>query len=148
MPDSIAVDVRVSALVSFYESLQPNTLAMLGTLYADDARFKDPFNDVVGVAAINEIFRHMFASVDQPQFTVDTAFSQGDNAFLAWQFTFRWSGKPESRVIVRGASHLLFNEQGKVSLHRDYWDAAEELYEKMPVLGALMRWVKKPLRAS
>jgi len=27
--------------------------------------------------------------------------------------------------------------------HRDYWDAAEELYEKLPVIGALMRWLKK-----
>ena len=148
MPDSIAVDARVSALVSFYESLQPNTLALLNTLYAHDAHFKDPFNDVVGVVAINGIFCHMFASVDQPQFRVDTAFSQGDHAFLAWQFTFQWSGKPKSRVLVRGASHLVFNAQGKVCLHRDYWDAAEELYEKLPVLGSVMRWIKKRLRAS
>ena len=27
-------------------------------------------------------------------------------------------------------------------MHRDYWDAAEELYEKLPLLGALMRWLK------
>jgi hypothetical protein len=27
-------------------------------------------------------------------------------------------------------------------MHRDYWDAAEELYEKLPVLGGLMRWLK------
>jgi hypothetical protein len=30
-----------------------------------------------------------------------------------------------------------------ITLHRDYWDAAEELYEKLPVLGGLMRWLKK-----
>jgi steroid Delta-isomerase len=30
-----------------------------------------------------------------------------------------------------------------VVFHRDYWDAAEELYEKLPVIGALMRWLKK-----
>ncbi|MFN7856697.1 MAG: nuclear transport factor 2 family protein, partial [Acidovorax sp.] len=33
--------------------------------------------------------------------------------------------------------------QGLVALHRDYWDAAEELYEKLPVVSALMRWLKK-----
>jgi steroid delta-isomerase len=27
-------------------------------------------------------------------------------------------------------------------MHRDYWDAAEELYEKLPVLGSVMRWLK------
>jgi len=44
---------------------------------------------------------------------------------------------------VRGASHLVLDEQGLVTLHRDYWDVAEELYEKLPVVGALMRWLKK-----
>jgi hypothetical protein len=33
--------------------------------------------------------------------------------------------------------------QQRISLHRDYWDAAEELYEKLPWVGALMRWLKK-----
>jgi hypothetical protein len=28
-------------------------------------------------------------------------------------------------------------------VHRDYWDAAEELYEKLPVVGSLMRWLKR-----
>ena len=28
-------------------------------------------------------------------------------------------------------------------MHRDYWDAAEELYEKLPILGGLMRWLKR-----
>jgi hypothetical protein len=38
---------------------------------------------------------------------------------------------------------VVFNEEGRVTMHRDYWDAAEELYEKLPVVGALMRWLKK-----
>jgi hypothetical protein len=29
------------------------------------------------------------------------------------------------------------------AVHRDYWDAAEELYEKLPLLGSLMRWWKR-----
>jgi hypothetical protein len=47
---------------------------------------------------------------------------------------------------VRGGSHLQFGADGRITLHRDYWDAAEELYEKLPGVGALMRWLKR--RAS
>ena len=36
-----------------------------------------------------------------------------------------------------------FDAQGRVTLHRDYWDTAEELYEKLPVLGRLMRWLRQ-----
>jgi hypothetical protein len=35
-----------------------------------------------------------------------------------------------------------------VTLHRDYWDAAEELYEKLPVVGGLMRLIKRRLATS
>ncbi len=31
----------------------------------------------------------------------------------------------------------------RIAMHRDWWDAAEELYEKLPVVGALMRWLKR-----
>ena len=41
--------------------------------------------------------------------------------------------------IWRAATH---RAQGRILLHRDYWDAAEELYEKIPLVGALMRWLK------
>ena len=44
---------------------------------------------------------------------------------------------------MRGASHLVLDPQGLIVLHRDYWDAAEELYEKLPVVGALMRWLRR-----
>jgi hypothetical protein len=30
-----------------------------------------------------------------------------------------------------------------VIFHRDYWDAAEELYEKLPVIGFVMKQLKK-----
>jgi steroid Delta-isomerase len=30
-----------------------------------------------------------------------------------------------------------------VKYHRDYWDAAGELYEQLPWVGALMRFLKK-----
>ena len=45
--------------------------------------------------------------------------------------------------MILGASQLVFDAQGRVVLHRDYWDAAEELYEKLPVVGSLMRWLKR-----
>jgi hypothetical protein len=32
-----------------------------------------------------------------------------------------------------------------VRRHRDYWDAAEELYEKLPVIGVLMRAMRSRL---
>ncbi len=46
------------------------------------------------------------------------------------------------RLSITGATHLRFADCRKILLHRDYWDAAEELYEKLPVLGSFMRWLR------
>ena len=48
---------------------------------------------------------------------------------------------------MRGASHLVLAADGRIAVHRDYWDVAEELYEKLPLLGALMRWLKRRVNA-
>ena len=67
----------------------------------------------------------------------------GDQCFLTWDFLFRMKRFSRDEQVVRGGSHLRFDAQGRVGLHRDYWDAAEELYEKLPVVGGLMRWLKR-----
>lgn len=134
----------VTRVIAFFENLSPADVATIGQLYAPQARFKDPFNDVVGVPAIQGIFAHMFDALQQPRFVVTGRLVQGQQCFLTWDFLFAFKNFDKGVTqTVRGASHLVLNEQGLVTLHRDYWDAAEELYEKLPVVGALMRWLKK-----
>jgi steroid Delta-isomerase len=140
-------DAALDAVVRFYESLTPATLPQLRHLYAEGALFKDPFNDVRGQDAIEKIFVHMFGQLAHPRFIVTTRVAQGSDAFLVWDMTFQLRSKPGEPYSIRGASHLVFTHEGKVSYHRDYWDAAEELYEKLPLLGVLMRWLKKVMQS-
>ena len=138
------MDTAVDHVVRSFETLTPESVAALNTLYASNARFKDPFNDVQGVPAIQGVFEHMFASLHEPRFVVTGRVQQGDQAFLTWDFKFRFKRfDTVTTQTVRGATHLLLDGQGQVTLHRDYWDAAEELYEKLPVVGGLMRWLKQ-----
>ncbi len=138
MPDAF------ERLVQFFEQLQPQDLPRLPALYAADARFKDPFNEVQGLAAIERIFAHMFVALDSPHFIVTERIVQDNKCFLVWDFRFRFRRfDTQSWQTVRGGTHLVFNDEGLVTLHRDYWDAAEELYEKLPVVGGLMRWLKR-----
>jgi ketosteroid isomerase-like protein len=143
MPSSITTDARVARVIAAFETLQPGDVANLGALYTEDARFKDPFNEVQGHAALQRVFSHMFVALDEPRFVVTEAIVQGDRCFLVWDFLFRfkrWTREPQA---VRGGSHLVFAPDGRIARHRDYWDAAEELYEKLPAVGALMRWLKR-----
>jgi ketosteroid isomerase-like protein len=137
-------DARVARIVALFEALTPADLARLGEFYADDARFKDPFNEVVGTLAIRRVFEHMYAALDAPRFVVRDIVAEGDQCFLTWDFLFRFKRfSAGAQQTVRGGSHLVFAGDGRIALHRDYWDAAEELYEKLPVVGTLMRWLKR-----
>ncbi len=132
-------------IVRFYESLSPESLDALSTLYADDARFEDPFNAVTGLAAIERIFRDMFERLDAPHFEITRSFGQERDAMLTWTFRFSLRGRV---MEIRGATHLVFGDDGRVVLHKDYWDAAGELYAKLPMIGSLMRWLSGRLSAA
>ncbi len=137
-------------VVAFYETISPERLPELASLYTEQAYFKDPFNEVEGSEAILAIFRHMYATTREPRFRVERALASAEapEAFLIWVFEFSLKNDPPGKTRrIRGASHLRFAEDGRVSWHRDYWDAAEELYETLPLLGGLMRWLKRRMRA-
>lgn len=137
-------DEAVQRLVDFFEHLTPGTVSGLPQIYASEARFKDPFNDVTGLHEIQRIFNHMFVALHAPRFVVLERVLQGKQCFLTWEFRFRFKRfDTDTEQVILGATHVVFNELGQVTLHRDYWDAAEELYEKLPLVGTLMRWLKQ-----
>lgn len=138
-------DVALDDLVEFYEALTPQSIPRLDDLYARDARFRDPFNDVTGTAAIERIFHHMFAQVDVPRFVVTRRLRDGEQAMLGWRFDFDTAGR---HIEVQGVSHLVLDDTGRVLSHCDYWDAAGELYAKLPGIGVLMRWLRRRLSAG
>jgi steroid delta-isomerase len=133
--------------IQFFETLSRENTRSLTELYTSDAYFKDPFNEVRGHAAIIDIFEHMFKQVDEPKFVVTSYILQSDEAFIVWDFLFRKRNKSRTEQRIRGSSHLRFGPDHRVHYHRDYWDAAEELYEKIPLLGSLMRFLKNQARS-
>jgi ketosteroid isomerase-like protein len=140
----------IADIERFFSEMTPAHLARLGEVYSADAWFKDPFNEVQGLDAVRGIFQHMYDSLNQPRFIVTTRVVQGRQCFLTWDFVFGLRGQ-STEITVRGASHLWLapgtDGRWRITRHRDYWDVAEELYEKLPLLGALMRWLKRRVNA-
>ena len=137
------MNTAVDRIVEVFQTLTPTGVETLATLYAPDARFKDPFNDVQGLAEIQRIFRHMYANLENPRFLISERIVQDTQCFLTWEFHFAFRRFKQGQAqCILGGSHLVLNPEGRITLHRDYWDEAEELYEKLPLIGSLMRWMK------
>ena len=133
--------VSLDALAGYFSSLTPGRLDELCQYYAEDAWFRDPFNEVRGLTAIRAIFEDMYRRLSDPRFRVSVQFAGNDGAVLLWEFEFALR-KGGRRHVIQGASHLRLDASGLIRFHRDYWDAAE-LYAAVPVLGLAMRWLRR-----
>jgi hypothetical protein len=90
----------------------------------------------------------MFRQVDAPRFRVEERIVADNGAVLVWTFHYRApSLAGGGDQAMRGVSHLRFDAEGMVNYHRDYWDAAEELYMKLPAVGWLMRGLRRMISA-
>ena len=69
-------------MVDFFEHIDAAAVGHLDQIYAEQAWFKDPFNEVRGIQAIRRIFGHMFIQVEKPRVAVIEAVQQGSQAFL------------------------------------------------------------------
>lgn len=134
---------RIDALLRFYETLTPDRVEDFGFYYAENAYFKDPFNEVNRLEDIREIFARMFRQVADPRFVISERAGDAGGLFLVWEMRFRMnSWKPQQVQSIRGASHLRLGDDGKVTYHRDYWDTGEELYAKLPLIGGAVRFLR------
>jgi len=123
----------------YLETLTPEVLDRLGEFVTEDVRFKDPFNDTRGVDDMARVFRHMFANVDDIRFTVNRAFSDSNRCLIAWRFEGILGNEPWT---FDGTSVLRFAPDGRVQEHVDRWDAAQAFYERLPIIGWLLRRIR------
>lgn len=129
---------------AYFEGLTPEAVRRLDTVYAPEAYFKDPFNEVRGIKEIGRIFDGMYEAMREPRFRIIETLIEADRAVLVWDFTFRvkrW--KPDVEQKIHGLSLVRFGPDGRVVYHRDYWDAAGELFAKLPLIGPVIRYLAR-----
>lgn len=126
----------------YLETLTVETLTGLSEHVTEDVRFKDPFNDVRGIDAMARVFQHMFENVQDIRFHVRCVLSDGDTCLMEWRFEGMLG---DSHWCFDGASRVTFASDGRVREHIDYWDAAANFYERLPIIGWLLARLRKRL---
>ena len=143
----MSLDLHARRYGAFFETLEPAGLQNLKDLCVPEVRFRDPFNNLTGVAAMIAVFERMYQDCEAPRFHVEHLAVEGKIAYLRWRFTAQ--AKDSRRPWhIEGVSEVHFDETGKVTAHIDHWDAAGQIYEKLPLLGALLRRIRRRLAIS
>jgi hypothetical protein len=138
---------RLRAYGEFLAAISAERVDELRTLAAPDVRFRDPFNDVQGIEPMLRVFYKMFEDARDIRFDVLHSASAGPVGYLRWEMSLRPTSRLMSGQTLRfsGVSEVRFDEQGRVALHVDHWDAGAQFYERLPLLGGLLRLIRRPL---
>jgi steroid delta-isomerase len=144
---SCDVEQAARAYGHYFETLRPDNVDRLHDLAAPDIRFVDPFNDVRGVDQVVRILRRMFEDATEVSFRMLDRACQGDRCFLRWEFCCRPRRLAKGRAWrIEGVSMVRFDAEERVVEHIDYWDAAEQFYGRLPVIGTLLRGIGRRLQ--
>ena len=65
---------------AYWEGLTREGVARIGEHYTEDAYFRDPFNEVRGLAEVRRIFEHMFETLHEPRFRIRRGDRRGRRA--------------------------------------------------------------------
>ena len=89
MTDAAAIRTAALRAKDFFEKIAPGDVARIDAIYASGAYFRDPFNEVAGIAAIARVYARMFEHLDDVR-----------TAIVA-----RWAGKARSMsvAVIRSA---------------------------------------------
>ena len=134
----------IDAYLDFFANISRARLVDLDVLTTADIHFVDPFHDVRGRAAMRRILERMFDTMIEPRFVIERSVATADIAFVSWRFSATLR-VPERAVTLIGVSELHFDPAGCVAAHIDHWDAAQQVYERVPVLGFILRRLRQRL---
>ena len=140
MNTRISLD-RVRAI---FNAMGRDSLHLVDEIYSPTVLFVDPFHRIEGRPALREYYRKMYADVQSIRFDFSGETAAADDVVLYWTMTYSHprlrGGAP---ISLEGCSRLAFGPDGKVVLHRDYFDAGALLYEHVPLLGRAVRFIRE-----
>ena len=118
-------------------------------VYAPDAYLNDTLAGIDGAARIENYFHHTMQKTRVLNVRFIDRAQTGIDWFVRWEMTVEHGslagGEP---VLSYGVTQFRFDKQGRVLLHKDFWDAGTGLYEHLPVLGSVIRRLRAAAEAG
>lgn len=115
---------------------------LLVEVYDENLLFQDSFHLIESRDDFLHYCSELYQNLSSCDFDFHDQWISEGQAMLTWVMTYSHPklnrGKP---ISVKGSSHIRFNE--KVYFHQDYFDGGALLYEHIPVLGSIIKQLKK-----
>ncbi|MCE8002982.1 nuclear transport factor 2 family protein [Billgrantia ethanolica] len=139
-------DDTLATFCAAFNKLDKSCTELLYELYTRDVTFIDPFHRIEGLKALEAHFLKLYENVTECHFAFHDSLRVEQRAYVTWTMQLRHPRLAGGNLIaVEGCSQLTFSpaEPQRVCLHRDYFDAGAMLYEQLPAIGGMVRWLKR-----
>lgn len=129
-----------------FARLDRDNLHLLEQIYSEDLHFSDPLHELHGLSAMRHYCEALYANVNLISFEFQQCHElTQDQAVLRWIMTYQHPRLAGGRPIqVPGCSFIEYHDL-RVHRHADYYDAGALLYEHVPLLGRVIRYLKARL---
>lgn len=130
--------------IDWLQTLKPGAAHRIKAIAARDIAYRNPFHNIHGVEETVAVYDTMMASLKDLKYRViDHGVSpEGRATYLRWDAAFYLPGE-EERQVISGMSELMLDHNGRIAAIVDFWDPVSQLYIKRPVLGRLVRFLRK-----
>lgn len=138
----------VDDFVSTYQQLNISNLDKLADIYHQDITFRDPLHQIQGLDNLTTYFEHLYENLISSEFVLTNHISEGSypangSAAIYWQMHLRHKKINSGNTITVEGHSLLQRQDNRVIYHRDYFDVGSMIYEHLPVLGGIIRLIKR-----
>jgi len=134
----------IAAFTDFVRIMDAETIAQRALeVYAENAYFNDTVKELSGSAVIGAYLAESLEATEEVKVEVVDVARSGIDYYYRWVMDIKFRNLNGGEwTSSEGMSQIRFNPQGRVVLHRDFWDSAGGLFAYMPVVGSLLKWIK------
>jgi hypothetical protein len=149
-PGSAEEQAALARVRDYFAAVSPASVAtQTASVYAPAGYLNDTVAAVEGAPAIEAYF--LATARRARSFSVEflDEARTGNDYYLRWRMTVEADGLNGGRpVVTYGVTQFRFDAEGRVLVHKDFWDAGTGLYEQLPGLGGLIRRVRGAAHAD
>lgn len=130
----------------FYTNLSSMKIEVLKDIYCSDVIFIDPIASHSGLVSVENYFGKLLKNAKYCEFDIHNKLPTGENGYIV-NWTMRYTSTRINQgypVAVDGISMLTL-ENDKIIQHRDYYDLGQMVYEHVPLLGRIIKKIKRGL---
>lgn len=131
--------------VSVYNNLAKDNLDDLAKIYHQRICFIDPVHEIHGLDQLTNYFEHMYENLISCDFTVQDSISTDNQAAIYWTMVLRHKKIKGGKEIKLEGHSKLKRHQDKIIYHRDYFDIGAMVYQHLPIVGGLIRFINRKM---